>query len=253
MSAPGLGRGRARDRSVEWLAQADLLLLLARLLRPARNLAEEELLADRLRGQTHDLARASRLGAAIVPALNAISAALASESPGRRAGDLTHLFDAPGQCPPNETAWVRRDKGAILGDIAGFYAAFGFAHSNASHEKADHVVTELEYLGLLLVMRAQARARGERRHERTTSHALRRFAADHAGEWLPAIAERLGQTAQSGVLRAAAVLLAAVWDGLCHRQGWERPSLAAAPSPCEAGTPYECELAREGAPPPYQA
>ena len=36
------------------------------------------------------------------------------------------LFEGGVTCPPNETAYVRRDKGVILADINGFYRAFGF-------------------------------------------------------------------------------------------------------------------------------
>ncbi|MCZ7582039.1 MAG: molecular chaperone TorD family protein [Deltaproteobacteria bacterium] len=91
-------------------------------------------------------------------------------------------------CPINEAGYIRRDKGAILADAAGFYRAFGFSLPDDAGERVDHLVGELEFLALLRVMSANARIAGHADEARVADEAASDFVADHLGEWLPLFA-----------------------------------------------------------------
>lgn len=78
-----------------------------------------------------------------------------------------------------------------MADIAGFYRAFGF---EASGERPDHVVPELEFLALLLMKEAYARISGDAEGAEVCASARGKFVAQHLGEWLPDFAERVRGT-----------------------------------------------------------
>lgn len=78
-----------------------------------------------------------------------------------------------------------------MADIAGFYRAFGF---EASGERPDHVVPELEFLALLLMKEAYARISGDAEGAEVCASARGKFVAQHLGEWLPDFAGRVRGT-----------------------------------------------------------
>ncbi len=100
-----------------------------------------------------------------------------------------------------------------LADIAGFYAAFGFA---VHHDRPDHIVAELEFLSILLLAEADARAGGRPDQAEIAADAARAFLRDHLGTWVVAWASRVGEIEQLApwfpVAAAAADLIAAE----CH-------------------------------------
>jgi TorA maturation chaperone TorD len=223
-------------RALALLARADLLLLLAESLRPAPRAAARPDRTDpggpRDDRAAHaaDLARACGLDRRASRAL-AEAAALLPRRTAEHAAEYARLFEAGGVCPPNETAYVRRDKCAVLGDLCGFYRAFGFDPAPDSGEKADHVVTELQFIALLLVLAARAAGdpgAGTRNADElaVTLQAIGSFAADHLGEWLPSFATRLGETAELPLLRRTADLLPAAWAALGREVGMPHPSTA---------------------------
>ncbi|MEN8218911.1 MAG: molecular chaperone TorD family protein [Pseudomonadota bacterium] len=121
------------------------------------------------------------------------------------AAEYNRLFESKIACPINESGFIRRDKGIILAEIAGFYRAFG---RNAS-EKVDHLTAELEFVAMLLVMLAQAQG-----VTRTTHDALGSFSFDHLGEWLPTFCERLTETSTLPIYQQMAKLLLSAWFGI---------------------------------------
>ena len=123
---------------VAMLAQADLFLLLAEMLGPPASwTAEREVLP----GDATALAEQAGLSD-VTPLMDAI-AEWNSVDPESAATEHCRLFDGPLTSPPNETIYVRRDKGAVLSDIAGFYRAFQFDLSGEFGEKHDHILAEL--------------------------------------------------------------------------------------------------------------
>ena len=222
------------------LAQADLLLLLSGLLRPpgaatAPAATEREELAALL--AQAGLAAPGRLAALLADLL-----ARAEREPVALAELQTALFEGACRCPVGETAYLRRDKGAILADIAGFYRAFGFAAAAGTGEKSDHLVTELEFVALLLVLRAQAMAAEKPEAEAVTRDALAAFAADHLGDWLPAFCRQLREMAPSTHYRRLARLLARCGEQLCRDLGVAPAGAAALPSEAELES-FRCGLA----------
>jgi TorA maturation chaperone TorD len=154
------------------------------------------------------------------------------------------LFEGAEACPLNESAYVRRDKGAILADLCGFYRAFGFEPSDGVGERVDHLTFELEFAAVLLVLIAGAAERNEQEHFEIAGNALSSFAQDHLGEWLPSAAARLAEVGAGSVYALFSVLLLDAWRSLLSNLGLpglaERP--AASPPMMEEGTPYECGM-----------
>jgi TorA maturation chaperone TorD len=241
----------ASTRQLEALAQADLLLLVAALLLPPGQSGREvdcdgaalDALVERARAPgRRRLTRALKNALRQRKALDA--AALCSEH--------TRLFEGSVLCPVNESDYVRRDKGAILADICGFYRAFGFEPAEGSGEKPDHLVCELEFVAMLLVMLARARTAHHLEARRITEEALRAFAADHLGEWLVPFCARLNATAALRLHQLTAYILASVWRAVTRGMDLPAPvapetPAATCPQPDEA-SPCECGLA-EGARP----
>lgn len=148
------------------------------------------------------------------------------------------LFDGSIACPVNEASYVRRDKGAILGDVCGFYRAFGFNVNEQSGERADHLLAELEFAALLLVMSAEA---SDAEQKEIADRALADFTRQHLSDWLPAFCEQLAKATTFPLFLESARLLALVWTALVDWHEWEiDPPTTAAGFTDEPENPYEC-------------
>ncbi len=156
------------------------------------------------------------------------------------AGEYNRLFETNVACSINETGIIRRDKGVILADIAGFYNAFGFKLSEKATEKADHLTGELEFVALLLVMLAQTQ---DEEALRTTHHALSSFSFDHLGEWLPTFCERLTENTSLLIYQHLAKLLQGTWTEVVAINSLPIPEGEIMELPEDEGTPYECDMA----------
>ncbi|RKZ47961.1 MAG: hypothetical protein DRR16_09660 [Candidatus Parabeggiatoa sp. nov. 3] len=155
--------------------------------------------------------------------------------------EYNRLFEGNVACPINESGFIRRDKGAILADIAGFYTAFGFELSNEASEKADHLIGELEFIAMLLVLLAQV---SDQEIKRTIHDALGAFSFDHLGEWLPTFCERLPVITTLPIYQQIAALLHQTWTGILAVNHLPIPENAIENLPEEeVGTPYECDMA----------
>lgn len=234
------------------LAQADLLLLLADGLRPPTRLDVPTLAAI----EPGDLT--TLLGRADFHAPDELTAALprvldAWRGMERQAwSDEYHrLFEGSMLCPLNETAYIRRDKGAVLGDVCAFYHAFGWQGDAASGEKPDHLVCELEFAAMLLVMAACAGQRNDEQNRDVALDALGKFASAHLGDWLAAACDWLRQRATEPYYLALADAIAQLWSALSHRHGWPGPDdVGVGPPSDEPQEPYECLAPRLGEPSP---
>lgn len=228
--------------SVALLAQADALLLAARLLTRPRT-EDRITIPGATRSVLARLVGLERRSDALT-SFHAMLDAASSGDPDTWAAEHSRLFEGGAACPANESAFVRRDKGAILADVCGFYRAFGFELAPGSGEKADHVVTELEFLALLLVMLARAGERGDRDAEEITRDALAVFASGHLDEWLSLFCQRLEATSTLPLYRRLARYLSGLFETIVEDHDLPRAEQSGGdPEAPDDGTPYECGLA----------
>lgn len=244
------------------LAQSDLMLLLADALRPPSR--SRERLSEVTPEELAALVRAaalpspgpqagpsrvkprSRIGAqlrsddALLAALTELLRAAGDIPPEEWSAEHHRLFEGAQPCPLNETAYVRRDKGAILGDVCAFYRAFGWHPAGDTGEKPDHLLCELEFVAMLLVMLAAAEQDGRHEEGDVTRVALNDFADAHLGDWLPSAAARLRECAATQLHERIAAALAALWSALTAVHGWSGPTPTTSLPILEPESPYEC-------------
>ena len=85
-----------------------------------------------------------------------------------------------------------------LGDLMGFYGAFGLMVKGAEHERADHISCECEFLSFLAMKEAYALAHRDVAMLEETIKAEKLFVRDHLGRFLPSFAQQLGREDSSG-------------------------------------------------------
>ena len=134
------------------------------------------------------------------------------------------LYSAAQACPPYEAAYVRRDKGALLADIAGFYHAFSLHLDDHVHERPDHVVMELEFLTLAFVMLGNAQKDNNADAQAVCWRAIALFANEHLGEWIESFATVLSAASTDDVHPLIANALGVFWEALRARECWSKPS-----------------------------
>ncbi len=224
---------------IELIAQADLLLLVADLFRhpaaikqPINNLDKSEI---------ESLVSATGLQepSGLVQHLKKTIDHVRDTSPNEWSYCYRALFDGHIVCPINEAGFIRRDKGAIIGDVCGFYRAFGWNPTSDSGERPDHLLVELEFVAMLLVMEANALTEEQRD---VTQSALADFTQAHLNDWTMAFCDQLARSTSHPLFLAAAELLACVWQSLITHHGWiVDPSPASTVGICdEPDDPYEC-------------
>jgi TorA maturation chaperone TorD len=154
----------------------------------------------------------------------------------------------------HETAWGdgRRIAGRTLelADVAGFYAAFGFAPSSVEPDIPDHLCAELEFAGLLRIKEAWAIARGRRAQARIARDAARAFLADHLGRWVHALTHALTEYGAASPYREMGDLVALVVAAECRDRG-ARPESATGRLPFDTmqEESFACPLAANDAQP----
>jgi len=91
-----------------------------------------------------------------------------------------------------------------LGDITAFYNAFGLRINDKTHERADHLTTECEFMYYLLFKEAYANGQGMLAEGDVCQEAAKRFLSEHLGRWLPSFTRRLLKHAQSEMMKQLA-------------------------------------------------
>lgn len=232
-----------RTDKIALLAQADWLLTIAALLTlPSANSRDKvaieaaELQALLEKSGVPNTDRLADLFQALQHQIQTLSLATWS-------AEYHRLFEGNAPCPMNETGWIRRDKGTILADIAGFYRAFGLELAGAAGEKVDYLACELEFVAMLLVMLAKADGQDNAIEVmQITQNALSAFSFDHLGEWLPSFCERLDQLTTLSIYQQLAELLRLTWSGIVTVNQLPLNEDSSETVLDEQGTPYECGM-----------
>jgi putative dimethyl sulfoxide reductase chaperone len=112
-------------------------------------------------------------------------------------------------CPPYETLFGNDHvfgQAHVMGDIAGFYKAFGVELSKDVHERMDHLSVELEFMHFLAYKESYARCHDGADKTQIVVDAQKKFVKDHIGRWVPLFARMLAKKADSGFFRFMADL-----------------------------------------------
>jgi len=113
-------------------------------------------------------------------------------------------------CPPYETLFGNDHVFAqahVMGDIAGFYKAFGVELSRDIHERLDHLSVELEFMHFLAYKESYARCHDGADKTQVVVDAQKKFVKDHIGRWVPLFARMLARKADYGLFRNMADFL----------------------------------------------
>jgi TorA maturation chaperone TorD len=134
----------------------------------------------------------------------------------RGAAELREAYDAifghvvRGPCPAYEGEYGEPKGHRFaheIGDVTGFYNAFGVGPSRAHPERADHISVECEFMAFLALKEAcAAEAHGPDKAD-LCRDASRKFLEEHLGRFGRALAGRVRRRARSPFYAAAATLL----------------------------------------------
>lgn len=108
---------------------------------------------------------------------------------------------ARGPIPPYETEYGNEalfQQPQELGDLMGFYHAFGLSLKQDQRERADHVSCECEFLMFLSLKEAYALENDDREMLGETRKAEKLFLRDHLARFLPTFSAKLDREDPSG-------------------------------------------------------
>ncbi|MBM4120443.1 MAG: molecular chaperone TorD family protein [Nitrospira sp.] len=157
-------------------------------------------------------------------------------------------------CPPYETLFGNDHvfgQAHTMGDIAGFYKAFGLELSRDIHERLDHLSVELEFMHFLAYKESYARCHDGAEKTQIVVDAQKKFVKDHIGRWVPLFARMLVKKADGGFFRHLAEFIAdyiefdAAYQSVTPQPYSEtdyRPATFQAPE----GQTYECGAQDQG-------
>lgn len=157
-------------------------------------------------------------------------------------------------CPPYETLFGNDHVFAqshVMGDIAGFYKAFGVELSKDIHERLDHLSVEFEFMHFLAYKESYSRCHDGAEKTQIVVEAQKKFIKNHIGRWVPLFCRMLAKKADSGLFKLVADMTAewmefetAFW-GVAPQPYTEtdyRPATFNAPE----GQTYECGAQDQG-------
>jgi TorA maturation chaperone TorD len=157
-------------------------------------------------------------------------------------------------CPPYETLFGNDHvfgQSHVMGDIAGFYKAFGVELSRDIHERLDHLSVELEFMHFLAYKESYARCHDGAEKTQIVVDAQKKFVKEHIGRWVPLFARMLAKKADSGFFKLMAEL-ASDWmefeasylavNPQPYSEADYRPATFSAPE----GQTYECGAQDQG-------
>ncbi len=142
--------------------------------------------------------------------------------------ELTSFFNrlfghtAHGPVPPYETEYGTEtpfQQPYELGDLTGFYRAFGLTLNPNEHERADHVSCECEFLSFLAIKEAYALEQADVPMLEETRKATRLFLHNHLGRFLVAFVRKLAREDQNGFYSTLGNLCSTFVTQECTRLG----------------------------------
>ena len=157
-------------------------------------------------------------------------------------------------CPPYETLFGNDHvfgQSYVMGDIAGFYSAFGVQLSQDIHERLDHLSVELEFLHFLAYKESYALCHDGPEKLKTVVDAEKKFVKEHVGRWVPLFSGMLKKKAEYGFYKIIA-------DLTDHWVAFEIAYLGVSPQPYSEtdyrpanfispeGTSFECGAQDKG-------
>jgi DMSO reductase family type II enzyme chaperone len=104
-----------------------------------------------------------------------------------------------------------------LGDIAGFFNAFGLKLNPRQHERVDHVSCECEFMAFLTLKEAYALEQNDADMLEAVRRGQRLFLRDHLGRFVPALSNLLRREDARGFYAAFGNLLCDFVRGECLR------------------------------------
>jgi TorA maturation chaperone TorD len=110
-------------------------------------------------------------------------------------------------CPPYETLFGNDHVFAqshVMGDIAGFYKAFGVELSKDIHERLDHLSVEFEFMHFLTYKESYSRCHDGKEKTDIVVEAQKKFVKNHIGRWVPLFCRMLAKKADSGLFKLVA-------------------------------------------------
>ena len=113
------------------------------------------------------------------------------------------------ECPPYETEYGNPhifQQTQEMGDISGFYRAFGLERSEEAKDRLDHISVELEFMYFLTYKAAYALEHHGAEQVEICQEAQRKFLQEHLSRWAPLFVRRLGEKAERGFYQELAVL-----------------------------------------------
>ena len=118
-------------------------------------------------------------------------------------------------CPPYETLFGNDHvfaQSQVMGDIAGFYRAFGVELSKDIHERLDHLSVEFEFMHFLAYKESYSRCHDGADKTEIVLDAQKKFVKHHIGRWVPLFCRMLVKKAGSGFYKHVADLMAEWMD-----------------------------------------
>jgi len=103
--------------------------------------------------------------------------------------------------PPYETLFGNEhvfQQSHTMGDIAGYYKAFGLELAEVVHERLDHLSVEMEFLHFLAYKESYALCHDGEEKLQIVVDAEKKFVRDHVGRWAPLFADMASKKAQRG-------------------------------------------------------
>ena len=149
------------------------------------------------------------------------------------------MFDSSQACALNQASYIRRDKGTIIGDVSGFYNAFGWQRNATRGERPDNLLCQLEFVGVALAMASQATDESQ---QNVVQDALAEFARVHMHDWMAPVCYHLIDSTQIAFFGAVGQWILLLWEKLTEAHAWPVDPVSNAPlaPTIDLDDPYEC-------------
>lgn len=129
--------------------------------------------------------------------------------------EFTEMFLTRMFCPPSETVYGKNSFNTpnILGDISGYYKAFGFKLADRAEVPShDHVAVELEFMSFLELKIACALEEENAENVEICLDAKKGFLAEHIGRWIWVFGQNLLDRANEEYYKGLGQLICKFFD-----------------------------------------